>query len=280
MAKKSNKETSPKKTVSKEVESTSKKDVKPSKKIKVKFTKPDFKSPQWKKGLRIAGIVLLVVLGFALIDLFVQYLNNGYSIAVVNGQRISKNEYHDRLENAYGIATANQLIEESIITQEAKVDGVTVDNSEVDTKIEEIVLSIGGQEAYEAALISSNITDEQLREQIYIDLLTTALLTPAIEYSEEDLKDFFDQYSEIMFANESALLEEGEKLNYDDYRDQVEEIYVQQEVEREKSTWLADKKDEYNIINNAEEPKKYGVFRLTSEIVRGLIDDANSNTEE
>lgn len=250
------------------------------KSVQIKFKKPDLSSIQWKKALKVFVIVLVVVVGFGLIDLLVQYLNNDYSVAVVNGQRVTKQEYHKALEQMYGSATAKGLIEESIIKQEAKKTDVTVSEEEVNTKIDELIQSVGGQEAYEVALKTSNLTDAYLREQIELDLLITKLLTPEIEYTDDNLKEFFDQYSEIMFPNESEALEDGEKLNFEEYKDKVEEIYLQQEVERVKTTWIAEKQDEYKIQDNTTDKPKYGVFTTTSNILKNIFDKANSNEVE
>lgn len=250
------------------------------KNVQIKFKKPnlDLSGINWMKVLKVSAIVVAVVVGFGLIDLLVQYLNNDYSIAVVDGQRITKNEYHKAMEKMYGSTTANGLIEESIIKQEAKKADIKVSKDEVDKKINELIQSVGGQEAYEIALKTSNLTDAYLREQIELDILATKLLTPQIEYTDDTLKEFFDQYSSIMFPEEAKALEEGEKLNFEEFKSKVEDIYIQQEVERLKTTWIADRESEYKIQNNATEKPKYGVFTTTSNILKNLFNKANDNT--
>ncbi len=58
------------------------------KKPKIKFSKPDFKNLFSNKMFKIFLYVLGGIIVFILVDLFVQYLNNGYSIAVIDGSRI------------------------------------------------------------------------------------------------------------------------------------------------------------------------------------------------
>lgn len=250
------------------------------KSVQIKFKKPDLSNIAWKKVLKISAIVVAVVVGFAVIDLLVQYLNNDYSIAVVDGQRITKDDYHKAMEKMYGATTASGLIEESIIKQEAKKANIEATQEEVDKKINELIESVGGQEAYEVALKTSNLTDAYLRDQIELDILATKLLTPEIKYTDDTLKEFFDQYSTIMFPEEAKALEDGEKLNFEEFKSKVEEIYIQQEVERLKTTWIADKEVEYKIQNNATEKPKYGVFTTTSNILKTLFNKTNDNTTE
>ncbi len=223
--------------------------------------------------LKVIGIVVLIIASLALIDLGVQYLNNDYSVAIVNGNRISKNLWHERLEAAYGPSVASQLIDEEIIKMEAKKAGVSVTEEAIDTEIDLIIQSIGGEEAFEAALVASNLPLKELRDQIEIDLLATELLAPDLEYTEEDVKAFFDQYSDVIFPEETAELEEGELLAFENYKDRTEEVYLQQEVQNYKATWLAEKRAEYKIQNNSTGKPEYGFLTITTNIINNLLDN-------
>jgi hypothetical protein len=246
------------------------KETKKKKKIKVTFSKPDFKNLNKRNIVKYVGLAFVIVGSFALIDLAVQYLNNDYSVAVVNGARISKKEWHNLLEGAYGEAAAQQLIEEEIIQQEAKLADVSVSKEEIDTEIADIVDSIGGQELYASALEANNITEDELRYQIEIDLLAQKILEPQVSYTEDDVKEFFDQYSDVIFSTETEALEDGEKLNYDDYATETEEVYIQQQVETLKVTWLAEKESEYRIQDNSTGKPAYGFLTTTRNIFKNL----------
>jgi len=224
-------------------------------------------------ALKVVGIVVLIIASLALIDLGVQYLNNDYSVAVVNGNRITKREWDDRLEAAYGPSIASQLIDEEIITMEAKKAGVTVTEEAVDTEVNLIIESIGGQESFDMALAANNISLEELRDQIRMDLLATELLAPNLEYTEEDVKAFFDQYSDVIFPEETSGLEEGELLAFEDYKDRTEEVYLQQEVQNYKATWLAEKRAEYKIQDNSTGKPAYGFLTITTNIINNLLDN-------
>ena len=249
-------------------------------KPKIKFSKLDLKNLIVNKTFRVFLYVLSAIIVFILIDLFVQYLNNGYSVAVVNGSRISKSKYHKELETMYGPTIASQLIDEKLITLEAKKSGVTATPEKIQAQLDDIIESVGGQEAYEAALLANNISETQLRDDIRLDILAREILEPTIEYTDDDIKAFFDQYSSAMFPNETAALEEGEKLDYELYKDDVKTYFIRQQVENVKYTWLESLKSEYIIQNNSISKPKYGVLSATINIFKNILEDANSNEIE
>jgi len=273
--KSTSKKTTPKKNKTKDIKK--KIDLKKitPKKVDLKKVKlPKVKGTEGlQPALKVVGIVVLIIASLALIDLGVQYLNNDYSVAVVNGNRITKREWDDRLEAAYGPSIASQLIDEEIITMEAKKAGVTVTEEAVDTEVDLIIESIGGQESFDMALAANNISLEELRDQIRMDLLATELLAPNLEYTEEDVKAFFDQYSDVIFPEETSGLEEGELLAFEDYKDRTEEVYLQQEVQNYKATWLAEKRAEYKIQDNSTGKPAYGFLTITTNIINNLLDN-------
>ena len=250
------------------------------KKPNIKIEKPNFKKIFSEKTIKTLLFVLAGVVIFILIDLFVQYLNNGYSIAVVDGSRISTNEYHKRLENSYGQTISEQLIEEKLIQLEATKEGVEVTEEEIDNQLNEIIKNIGGEEAYTTALIQNNIKEEDLKFQIELDQLVVSILKPTLEYTDDDVKAFFEQYSSVLYPNETEALEEGAKLDYEQYKEEVEDIYIRQEVENARSSWLEGLRSEYKIQNNANEKPKYGVLSATINIVKNIFNEANENEIE
>jgi hypothetical protein len=249
----------------------------PKKKLSVKFNKIDFKSDTGKKILKVVGMIFLVIATFSLIDLFVQYLNNDYSIAVVNGARVPKSQYVKKLESTYGTSVALQLIEEEIIKQEAKEADIKISQDEINIQIEDIKSRIGGDEAFEQALEANNLSLKDLEDNIRINLQLQKIIEPTLEYTDDDIKVFFDQYSDVLFPDQIGALEEGEKLDFEEYKDKTRELYIQQEVGNMSDSWIAEKKNDYRIQDNASEKPKYGFLTTSVNIVKNLLDQANSN---
>lgn len=270
-----------KETVSKKIEKTTPKKKETSAKKGVDLKKVPTEVPEsLKPAVKILSTVIMVVAALALVDLSVQYINNDYSVAVVNGSRITKSQWHNRLAATYGPGVASQLIEEKIIMLEAKKEGVSVGDDEIKEEIDKIIESIGGDEMFEAALKANNITLKDLEGQIKIDLLATKILTPTLEYEDEDVKDFFDQYSDVIFPTETAALEDGEKLDFDTFKEETEEVFIQQEVQIQKSSWLSEKKAEYSVQDNSTDKPKYGFLTITTNIINNLLENLGSKEVE
>lgn len=247
------------------------------KKAKIKIEKPDFKKLLSSNRFRTLLIALGAILLFILMDLFVQYLNNGYSVAVVDGNRISKTQYHQKLEAAYGATIAQQLIEEELIRIEAKKAGVEATKEEVQAELKEVINSVGGEEAYLLALTQNNIKEKDLTDQIELDILSRKILSPGLEYTDDDVKAFFEQYSSVLFPTDSQQLEEGEKLDYELFKDATKEMYIRQEIFNNEAVWLEGLKGEYKIQDNSTAEPKYGVLSATINIFKNLFNEANTN---
>ncbi|MDD4561381.1 MAG: hypothetical protein PHI80_03095, partial [Candidatus Dojkabacteria bacterium] len=106
------------------------------------------------------------------------------------------------------------------------------------------------------------------------------ILTPTLEYEDEDVKDFFDQYSDVIFPTETAALEDGEKLDFDTFREETEEVFIQQEVQIQKSSWLSEKKAEYSVQDNSTDKPKYGFLTITTNIINNLLENLGSKEVE
>ncbi|MBP8979134.1 SurA N-terminal domain-containing protein [Candidatus Dojkabacteria bacterium] len=260
---------SPKKTVKK---STTKPKVTKAKKVeKVVKKKIEVKNivdnPVVRLITKVVVFVIVIIGVLTLADLGVQYLNNSYSVAVVNGKRISKHKWHDLLEKYYGSSIAQTLINDEIIKQESKKAKVTVSKEDIQKELDSIIQRIGGQEAYEAALTASNITEEEIKDQIEVQALYDKVIGPSITYTEEELKAFFDQYGTMLFPTEAAALKEGEKLDYEKYKDETKARFITTKVQEKQAEWLSGMKEEYVVQDNSIEKPKYGFLT----IIRNLL---------
>ncbi len=260
---------SPKKTVKKSI--TKPKVTKAKKVEKVVKKKIEVKNivdnPVVRLITKVVVFVIVIIGVLALADLGVQYLNNSYSVAVVNGKRISKHKWHNLLEKYYGSSIAQTLINDEIIKQESKKAKVTVSKEDIQKELDSIIQRIGGQEAYEAALTASNITEEEIKDQIEVQALYDKVIGPSITYTEEELKAFFDQYGTMLFPTEAAALKEGEKLDYEKYKDETKARFITTKVQEKQAEWLSGMKEEYVVQDNSIEKPKYGFLT----IIRNLL---------
>ena len=257
---------------------------KKGKKVQIRIKKPNikFKKPSWE-GIKNSKItkyslyVLAVLVFFVLVDFGVQYLNNDYSAAVVNGDRIANREFYYRLDQSYGSSVISQLIQEELIFQEAKNEGVVATDEEVDADLAEITDQIGGEEQLQLSLSAYNISIEDLKRQIELDILTRKMLEPTLEYTEDDVKAFFEDYSDVLFPDDAGQLEEGELLDYDTYKEETKDAYIQQEVSNAMSGWLAQLEADASIQDNVVDKPVYKFLGATRNILTNIIDEANTN---
>ncbi len=247
------------------------------KKLKIKFKKPSWEEIKNSKVTRYSLIVLLVLLFFVAVDFGVQYLNNDYSAAVVNGERITDREYYNRLDQSYGSSVVSQLIEEELILQEAEKQGVTVTEEEIKEDLADITEQVGGEEQLNLSLDAYNLSLEDLKKQIELDILKRKVLEPTIEYTQEDVMAFFEDYSELMFPEEAAELEEGELLDYESHKDETLDYFLQQEIETASSTWLTEVEENASIQNNVVDKPSYRLLGATRNIISNIWDRINSN---
>lgn len=130
-------------------------------------------------------------------------VNPAPAAAIVNGKKITKAEYDKNLAQLQTAATAQgaDLTDESIIAevkkqaidvlintellrQAAYADGAVVTEEQIEARYQEILTSIGGQEALDAKMVELNITNEALRKDIEGEILIQGHLSKAVDTSK------------------------------------------------------------------------------------------------
>lgn len=251
-------------------------------KSKVSFFKKIFnkKKDEESKGsmnsslqavIKIFILVVGIFAGVVVIDYTVQVINNDAVIAIVDNARISKSAWKKRVEKAYGASMASYMIDEKIIELEAKKGNVSVSAADIDAEIEDLKKQLGGEEQLKSALAANKATMEELKDQVKNSLLLNKLITPTLKYTEDDIKDYFNQYSSVLFPTESAALQEGEKLDYEKYKEETTKKYLSSMVSSNSTAWVAQKRSEYVIQNNATDKPKYGFLTATINAFNSLL---------
>lgn len=214
--------------------------------------------PKLLKALTWLGVILVTLV---VLDYVVQYINNDYSVAIVNGERIPRSEYQERLEEAYGNVIATQMINETLITQEASKEEISATDEEIEGMIAKTQEELGGETELEAALEANGLTIESYRRNLRIQLLAEKLVVE--EPTVEDLQNFYDQYKDTYFTDEEI---EGEEQ----LKEKVSEIYRTQKFNELSASWLADLRDRSDFTNNVEEEPSYGFLAVTRHFLSNL----------
>jgi hypothetical protein len=264
---KTKKKTAPQKATAKKVS---------AKKVPVKNKQMNFKIDKSKLSeyAKSAGKVLALLLVLLLVDLFVQYLNNDYSVAIVNGQRIPRREYVKNLETIYGAQVADALVEEELVRQLGQKEGIEIESEDVDEAYTEIETQLGGEEALNAALVQNNMTEDDLRGQLENELVLKKIIEPKLEYTDEDLADFFEQYKDMLYEDPS-------EIDFEEKRDEIESYYIEQKTFEERDIILGEFQEESTIKINvpgvSEDDTGYGFFKATRNLIANFTEEHNTN---
>ncbi len=248
---KKKKDTGVKKTQAKKISKVTAKDT-PKTKEKEGVSLPKtikIDKEKFKNFIKPFSLVLALFLILVGIDLFVQYLNNDYSIAVVNGQRVSKKEYVQKLEEMYGNDVANMLVEENVIKQLREQENVEISEKDIDEAYDGIAEQVGGKEELEKTLEMYGMTKEELRSQLVNELTMEKIIRPTLEWTDEDLGEFFEQNKEFIYPDTTDVVFEDERENIEDY-------FVQQKVNEKRGVILQEFKDSINIQLNTPSAKE------------------------
>jgi parvulin-like peptidyl-prolyl isomerase len=167
-------------------------------------------------------------------------------VAVVNDEPITQSEldiylapiYHQYKSVYFGedfqekmndarLKLLNQLIEDKLVLQEAKKLGVTVSDSEIDEKLNELKSHFKSDEEFQNLLSQQGLTLKQMRkrfeDQIAIRKLHQYEIRSKVVISPKDVEAFFDAHkdefklpervklSTIMLRKKQQNLVEGEK---------------------------------------------------------------------
>ncbi len=133
------------------------------------------------------------------------YAKEGKVVAMVNGVKINQNEVIKRMEKRYYAATLNEIINETVILNEAKKLGITISKKEVEEKANQIISQYA---SYEDFRNKTKMNRKDLEEKIRKDLLLrkTVIKGKNIKFTKKQLKDFFDKNKSALQESKSVKL--------------------------------------------------------------------------
>src|SRR3990167_2207748 len=142
-------------------------------------------------------------------------------VAIVNGQKITRQELYNLLFDAYGEEALEILIRRTLIYQTAQKEGISVTNSEIEQKLKTLVNSeidasmrayrIKDRTDFEKELAKNGISLAQVeermskkwRKQAEIELLAKKFMEKTITITQEELQKTYDEvYGEKIEASQ------------------------------------------------------------------------------
>ncbi|QSF47086.1 peptidylprolyl isomerase [Paenibacillus tianjinensis] len=156
-------------------------------------TPPPSPASKGGKGWMIASIVLAAALIIVLIKPPFQKDDSSTAVASVNGTDITKAQLYDKLVEAGGESTLQNLITTTLVDQEAKKANITVTDEDINTEIEDLKTQFGGEEALNSALAQSSMTLDDLKKQMPLQVEIRKLLEPQVKITDEDISKYYTE---------------------------------------------------------------------------------------
>jgi len=149
----------------------------------------------WVAGIG-AVVLTAVILYFA--------INQDEAVALVDGEKITKEELTDRLISLYGEKVLNQLIVNKMIEIDAEKQGIEVSEDEINEELDKYYSMYGGEENFASFLEMSGFKLEDFKDDVKLSLLLDQILEERIEISDEEMKEYFEENKED-FAQEEQV---------------------------------------------------------------------------
>jgi len=188
--------------------------------------------------LKVFKSAILVVILVAIAVLGTSCSRN--SIAKVNGETISGAELNERLRTQAGKQVLEQMITEKLILQEAKKRKVTVSAKQIDERITSIKKQFPDEKAFQDNLSSNNMTIDQVREQLKLQLMVKELLKKKLVPTDAEMKNYFEQNKDTVYKDKQ----------YKDVKKDVEDNLKQRKIYEGTQDLIKTLKDKAKIENN------------------------------
>lgn len=137
---------------------------------------------------------VLLGLAVALFAAYVVWSRQDPTVAVVNGQKITESQWNKALQELAGKNVLNNLIDETLIQQKAKQEGVAVSDEEIKDRINQVISGYPSEEAFVQA---NNLTKERFRHLVTIDLMASKVIEKSITpVTDQDIQKYYEEHPE------------------------------------------------------------------------------------
>lgn len=115
------------------------------------------------------------------------------SVAEIGDEKITEAELNKMLQKQHGTTMLDTLISYKIVELEAEKAGIEVTDEEVDAEYKLYSEQYGGEDGMKTMLEEYNMTEDDVREDIRIYLLTLKLLETQVEVTDDEILAFFEE---------------------------------------------------------------------------------------
>lgn len=202
------------------------------KQIIKKFPKLD------KKNIASAKKIGIVILAGIAVFLVAKRFKSQFIVATVNRQVISRWSLNRSLIETYGTTTLDELVNKALLKDLAKENDVEVTEEDIQAEIDELVTSLGGEEAFDQALEQYQLSLDDLKDRITTSLIQEKLAEAVsqVEITDEQVRSYYD-------TNESLFTDQ----TFEETESSIRDMLYQQELQNTFNTWFQTERDQATV---------------------------------
>lgn len=160
--------------------------------------------PQPKVTFRVSKKLLITLIIVAMLISLFFVKRSWFIAATVNGSAITTFELFSAMNRQYRQQTLTDLINQQILKEEIRKSGVVVPKSDIDSKLTQIELNVGGAAALDGLLSQQGQTRQDLSEQIKLQLALEKMYEKEATVSSDEIKDYLAKNKSQLTASDSA----------------------------------------------------------------------------
>jgi len=200
-------------------------------KAQVKISQPERisqeKAPAKEKSFKIPVKKLIILLAIIIVGFLIYQNKDLLVVATVNNKPISRQRFNQQIESQYGQQVLETMINEELIKQAAKDQNIVIDQEKIDEEMAKIEESLPEGMSLDQALQTQGISRETLEEQMRLQLAIEEILSPKIQITDEELKQYIEENKDYFSATQEAQIKE-----------EAQESLRQQKLNQNFQTWL------------------------------------------
>lgn len=185
----------------------------------------------------IRNLIIVILIGIGIFMVTKKY--RGLIIAgTVNTTPISRFQLNQKLNERYGKATLEEMINAALLKDLVKQNGITITAEDLKEERDTVVERVGGEESLKVALEQYGMTEADLNERIESVLMEKKLAEKIFptEVSDSEAEQYY-QDNKISF----------EDKKFDDVKEEIITGLKEQKQQQQFADWFKEQKDKAQI---------------------------------
>ncbi len=147
------------------------------------------------------------------------------TVAVVNDSKITKAMLYDEMYKRVGQEALNNLIDSTLIMQEASMKNLTLSSAELKTEVDRFILEqYGSEEQFDEVLSYYGLTRKQAEDEWKVYFSAKKVLLAGMEITEDDLRAYFDEHKADFDEEELVSLRQIVSISETDAQSILDEV--------------------------------------------------------